>query len=154
MIEEQNVTEPDWDSQLTIRLTPAMLIHALMATASAVHTGHSSCVDDDLVVNNLVSMDDTEGNYVRLAEQEFYEDEDPETVWHDWTLEMRIGKVLITGHWQIPRNAPPVEWAWNAREAEKAFSRACVFIGRRVHRGLVVDEPAPMEQPPPRSSRH
>jgi hypothetical protein len=154
MIKEKDAPEPDWDSQLTLRLTPTMLIHALMPTASAVHTGHSSCVDDTLVVNNLVSMDDTEGNYVRLAEQEFYEDEDPETVWHDWTLEIRIGEVLTTGHWQFPSNAPPMEWAWNAREAEEAFGRACVLIGRRVRRGLAVEDPAPMEQPPPRSSRH
>ena len=70
------------------------------------------------------------------------------------TLEISIGKVLTTGHWQIPSNAPHMEWEWNAREAEKAFGRACLLVGRRVRRGLVVDGPAPMEQPPPRSSRH
>jgi len=154
MIEEQDVSEPDWDTPITLRLTPAQLIHALMTTASAVHTGYASCVDDKLVENNLVSMDDTVGHYVRLVEQEFYEDEDPETVWHDWTLEICIGKVLTTGHWQIPTNAPPMEWEWSAREAENAFDRACLLLGRRVRRGLVVDDPVPTEQPPPRSSRH
>ena len=94
---EQDATEPDWDSPLTLTLTPALLIHSLMKTATAVHTGWSTCIDDQLVVANLVSMDDAAGNYVRLAEQEFFEDEDPETVWHDWTLEIRVGQILTTG---------------------------------------------------------
>jgi hypothetical protein len=154
MNQDQDVSEPDWDSPLSIQLTPALLIHCLMTTASAVHTGYETCVDDKLVLNDLVSMEDTVGNYVRLVEQEFYEDEDPETVWHDWTLEIRVGRVLTTGHWQMPTNAPPMEWEWNAREAEKAFARACVLIGRRVRQGLIVDEPPPVEQPPQRSTRH
>lgn len=154
MMEEQDVSEPDWQSPLTLTLTPALLIHALMATASTVHTGWSSCIDDHLVVSDLVSMDDSAGNYARLAEQEFYEDADPEAVWHDWTLEIRIGAVLTAGHWQIPSSSSPMEWEWNAREAEEAFGRACLLIGRRVRRALAVDEPAPSEQPPPRSSRH
>jgi hypothetical protein len=154
MTDENDLAEPDWDTPLTVHLTPALLIHALMSTASAVHTGYSSCVDDKLVVNSLAAMDDAIGNYVRLVEQEFVEDDEPDTVWHDWALEISIGKVLTTGHWQIPSNAPPMEWQWNAREAEKAFARACLLLGRRVRRGLVVDEPLPMEEPPPRSSRH
>lgn len=151
---QQELDEPDWDESLTLTLTPSLLIHALMATASAVHTGWASCIDDKLVVANLVSIDDSAGNYVRLAEQEFYEDEDPETVWHDWTVEIRIGKVLTTGHWQVPVTAAPMEWEWSGREAGKAFERACVLIGRRVRPGLVIDEPVSAEQPPPRSSRH
>jgi hypothetical protein len=154
MMPEQDATEPDWDSPLSLTLTPALLIHSLMKTASAVHTGWSSCIDDQLVVANLVSMDDAAGNYVRLAEQEFFEDEDPETVWHDWTLEIRVGQILTTGHWQVLVTAPPIDWDWNAREAERAFERACVLIGRRARRGLAVDEPMPSQQPPPRSSRH
>ena len=154
MIEEQDKTEPDWGSPLQLELTPALLIHALMTTASAVHTGWSSCIDEKLVVSGVVSMDDAAGNYVRLAEQEFYEDEDPEVTWHDWTLEIRIGNVLTTAHWQVPVSASPMEWAWHAREAEKAFERACLLVGRRVRKGLVVDEPAPAEPVPPKSSRH
>jgi len=154
MIEEQDAADPDWDSPLHIKLTPRLLIHTLMGTASAVHTGWASCVDDKLLMSNLVSMDDAAGHYVRLAEQEFYEDQDPETVWHDWTVEVRIGNVITTGHWQIPATAQAMEWEWNAREAERAFERACVLIGRRVRRGLAVEEPAAEEQPPPRSSRH
>ena len=117
MLQEQEVTEPDWESPLTLKLTPALLMHSLMATATAVHTGYASCVDDKLVVNDLVSLDGTVGNYVRLVEQDFYEDEDPDTVWHDWTLEISIGKILTTAHWQIPTNAYPMEWEWTAREA-------------------------------------
>ena len=154
MLQEQEVTEPDWDSPLTLKLTPALLMHSLMTTATAVHTGYASCVDDKLVVNDLISMDGSVGNYVRLVEQDFYEEEDPETVWHDWTLEISIGKILTTGHWQISANASPMEWEWTAREAEKAFGRACVLIGRRVRQGLVVDEPVPVEQPYPRMIRH
>lgn len=154
MLQEQEVTEPDWDSPLTLKLTPALLMHSLMTTATAVHTGYASCVDDKLVVNDLISMDGSVGNYVRLVEQDFYEEEDPETVWHDWTLEISIGKILTTGHWQISANASPMEWEWTAREAEKAFGRACILIGRRVRQGLVVDEPVPVEQPYPRMSRH
>jgi len=154
MTEEQDATEPDWDSSLRLELTPALLIHALMATASTVHTGWSSCIDERLVVSSVASMDDTAGNYVRLAEQEFYEDEDPKVVWHDWTLEIRIANVLTIGHWQIPASVSPMEWAWHSGEAEQAFERACLLVGRRVHKGLVVDEPAPSESAPPRFSRH
>jgi hypothetical protein len=154
MIEEQDSADPDWDSPLQIKLTPRLLIHAIMGTASAVHTGWASCIDDKLLMADLVSMDDAAGHYVRLAEQEFYEDEDPETVWHDWTVEIRIGNVITAGHWQILATAPPMEWEWNVREAEKAFSVACVLIGRRVRRGLAVEEPAAAEQTPPRSRRH
>lgn len=154
MIEEQDATEPNWDSPLQIQLTPALLIHALMATASAVHTGWSSCIDEKLVVSGALSIDEVAGNYVRLAEQEFYEDEDPEVVWHDWTLEIRLGNVLTTGHWQVPVTASPMEWEWYAAEAEKAFDRACLLLGRRVRKGLIVEEPTPSEQLPPRSSRH
>jgi hypothetical protein len=154
MTQEQDAAEPDWESPLAIQVTPALLIHSLMTTASSVHTGYASCVDEGLMVNQLVSMDDSQGNYVRLVEQEFYEDDDPDTVWHDWTLEIMIGKILTTGHWQVPVNAPPMEWEWSAREAEQAFGRACVLIGRRVRHGLVVDEPPASVQPPPRASRH
>lgn len=153
MNQDTDASEPDWESPLHLALTPALLFHALMSTASAVHTGWASCIDDKLVVADVLSMDDA-GSYVRLVEQEFYEDEDPETVWHDWTLEIRLGQVLTTGHWQIPNTASPMEWDWNGREAEKAFEKACVLIGRRVRRGLAVEEPAPGEQPPPRTSRH
>lgn len=153
MSQDQAGVEPDWDGPLQLTLTPALIIHALMATATATHTGWESCIDEGLVLSNLVAMDDGSGHYVRLAEQEFIEDADPETVWHDWTLEVRIAGVLTTGHWQVPVGGPPWEWQWHAREAEQAFERACVLIGRRVGRGLVVVEPQPSDGAT-RSTRH
>jgi len=153
MTPEHDTSEPDWDTPLSLTITPALLIHALMGTASAVHTGWSSCVDDTLMLSNLVSMDDAAGTYVRLVEQEFVEEDQPETLWHDWTLEIRIGAILTTGHWQSQSTAHPSEWEWNAREATRAFERACVLIGRRVRPTVVVEEPMPMD-PVPRASRH
>ena len=60
---------------------------------------------------------------------------------------MRIGEVLITGHWQVRNGGALIDWEWHANEAEKAFEFACVLIGRRVRRGLSVEEPAPVEAP-------
>ena len=153
MTTENDAAEPDWDTPLSLTLTPALIIHALMGTASTVHTGWSSCVDDSLVLSDLVSMEDRAGNYIRLAEQEFVEDDQPGTVWHDWTLEVRIGPVLTTGHWQFPATAHPSEWEWNAREAARAFERACLLVGRRVRRTMAVEDPAPTDTVP-RASRH
>lgn len=145
--------EPDWDTPLPLTLTPALIIHAIMGTASAVHTGWSSCVDESLVVSNVVSMEDRTGHYIRLAEQEFVEDDQPDTIWHDWTLEIRIGSILTTGHWQIPVSAHPSEWDWSAREARRAFECACLLVGRRVRQTLTVEEPAASDAAP-RASRH
>jgi hypothetical protein len=153
MSKEEDAVEPDWETPLSLALTPALLIHALMHTASTVHTGWSSCIDDTLVLSDVVSMDDQAGNYARLAEQEFVEDGKPDQVWHDWTLEVRIGTVLTAGHWQFEVSSHPSEWEWNAREARRAFERACVLFGRRARKTLVVEEPAPTD-PVPRTSRH
>lgn len=153
MSQEQASVEPDWEQALPLTMTPALIIHSVMATASAVHTGWESCIDDRLILSNLVAMDDKTGHYVRLVEQEYHEEADPETVWHDWTLEIRIANVLTTGHWQAPVGGPAIESEWQAREAEQAFERACVLLGRRVSRGLVVVEPQPSEGVV-RSTRH
>jgi lysozyme family protein len=132
--------EPDWDTPLSLTLTPALLIHALFATANTVHTGWSSCVDNELVLNDLVSMDDNSGNYCRIVEQEYLEEDGDETVWHDWAVELRLGTVLITGHWQIQTTTSPMDWEWCAKQAEDAFEKACVLLGRRVRRGVGVEE--------------
>lgn len=153
MTAETDVAEPDWETPLTLTLTPALLMHALMQTASAVHTGWSSCIDETLIQSELGAMDDSVGNYIRLVEQEFVEEDQNGALWHDWTLEIRVGPVLTTAHWQFPVAAHPSEWDWNAREAHRAFERACVLIGRRARRGLTVEEPTPAE-PIPRTSRH
>ena len=145
--------DPDWDMPLTFKLTPELVVHALMQNAAAVHTGWESCIDDDLVLSQLVAMDDAGNNAVRLVEQEFADEEEADVVWHDWALEVRIGKVITTGHFSLRVNSPPLDWEWHANEAENAFDRACVLIGRRVRRGLVIEEPMPRELPP-RASRH
>lgn len=145
--------EPDWDGPLQLTLTPALLIHSLMTTATAVHTGWASCIDETLVLTNQLALDDAAGHYVRLVEQEYFEEADQDNLWHDWTLEIRLGGVLITGHWQTSVGGPPWEWEWQAREAEQAFERACVLVGRRVSRGLVVVEPQSANGPA-RSTRH
>ncbi|WP_295449515.1 hypothetical protein [uncultured Thiodictyon sp.] len=153
MTNEADGGEPDWETPLSLTTTPALLIHALMGSASAVHTGWSSCVDESLALSNVVAMDDSAGNYVRLVEQEFVEDGKPDQVWHDWTLEVRIGAILTTGHWQLEASAHPSDWDWNAREARRAFERGCVLIGRRVRETIAVEEPERAE-PIPRASRH
>ncbi len=153
MTNDEDAGEPDWETPLSLSTTPALLIHALMGSASAVHTGWASCVDETLALSNVLAMDDSAGNYVRLVEQEFVEDGKPDQVWHDWTLEVRIGSVLTTGHWQLEASAHPSDWDWNAREARRAFERACVLIGRRVRETLAVEEPERAD-PIPRASRH
>ncbi|AUB84011.1 hypothetical protein [Candidatus Thiodictyon syntrophicum] len=153
MTNDEDAGEPDWETPLSLSTTPALLIHALMGSASAVHTGWASCVDETLALSNVLAMDDSAGNYVRLVEQEFVEDGKPDQVWHDWTLEVRIGSVLTTGHWQLEAGAHPSDWDWNAREARRAFERACVLIGRRVRETLAVEEPERAD-PIPRASRH
>lgn len=154
MIANDTSTEPDWDTPLHFTLTPALVIHALFGTASSVHTGWSSCIEDSLVLSDLMAMDERTGNYCRLVEQEYMEDEKEETVWHDWAVELRLSKLLITGHWQAQVNTSPMEWEWCAREAEKAFSHACALFGKRVRRGLSVEDPTPAGGEPPKQQRH
>lgn len=147
--------DPDWELPLALTLTPAMLIHSLFPMAQQVHTGSESCVDPKLALNELMAVDQRTGNHARLVEQEYVEDgDDDESIWHDWTVEVRIGDVWVTGHWQQPVHGSPVEWEWCAREAERAFRRAAVLFGKQVRPGLVVvDDPA--GQPPmPNQRRH
>lgn len=145
--------DPDWDSPLRLELTPELIVHAVMDNASAVHTGWQSCVDEAAVLQQMQVIDDRGQNAIRLVEQEFADDDDSEGAWHDWAVEVRIGKIIVTGHWQLRANAPPLDWEWHAHAAESAFERACVLLGRRVRRGLVVEEPMPRDLPP-RASRH
>jgi hypothetical protein len=141
MTELDTATEPDWDAPLELVLTPAGLFHALFHSASTVHTGWSSCVDPALILADLSTMDDASGNYCRMVEQEYVEDDNEEKVWHDWLVEIRLGEVLISGHWQLQASAPPLDWDWASREAETAFEKACILFGKRARRTLVVDEP-------------
>ena len=142
---------PDWDQPVTLSIVPFDLINALFVTANSVHTGWSSCVEKALVVNDTAAMDERTGNYVRLAEQELTDEEDSDVTWHDWTVEILLGDVMVTGHWQIQLTAAPLDWEWCAREAESAFEKAALLVGKRVRRTLTVDRGPEPAQP---ATRH
>jgi lysozyme family protein len=144
-------SDPEWDQPLTLALTPADLIHTLFTTATNVHTGWSSCVEKPLVMSDIHAMNERTGNYARLAEQEFEDTDNTEVVWHDWTVEIRLGNTLVTGHWQLQVTAAPLDWEWCTREAEAAFEKASVLMGKRIRRSLVVEEHG---SPPPPDPRH
>lgn len=146
--------DPDWDSPLNLTLTPSMLIHSLFFMAQQVHTGEESCVTPDFVVNELLALDERTGNHARLVEQEYVEEGTDDTVVHDWAVEIRIDKVWITAHWQQPVTVSPLEWEWCARQAEQAFSRACVLFGKQVRSGLVVLDEQAVAPPEPELRRH
>jgi hypothetical protein len=142
---------PDWDQPVTLSIVPSDLINALFVTANSVHTGWSSCVEKALVVNDTAAMDERTGNYVRLAEQELTDEENSDVTWHDWTVEILLGDVMVTGHWQIQLTAAPLDWEWCAREAESAFEKAALLVGKRVRRTLTVDTGPEPAQP---ATRH
>lgn len=146
--------DPDWEKTLTITLTPNMLIHSLFAMAQQVHTGTESCVNPQLVVNELLAIDERTGNHARLVEQEYVDEEGDDSVWHDWTVELRIGDFWVTAHWQQPVTASPLEWEWCAQQAEQAFRQASVLFGKQVRPGLVVVDEAPLAPPTAPLQRH
>lgn len=131
--------EPDWDTAIDLQLAPAAIIHALFWSAESVHTGWESCVQHDLVVFELSAIDDHGDNHCRLLEQEYVEDASQDVTWHDWAVELRLGRVYISAHWRARVDDSPGEWDWCATEAEKAFTAAAVLVGKRVRRGLAVE---------------
>jgi hypothetical protein len=152
-MQNDTTAEPDWDTQISLSTTPALLIHALFGTANSIHTGWSSCIDDSLAQMELVATNDSNGDYCRLVEQEYIEDENDEIVWRDWAVELRLGDVFIIGHWQIQATTSPMDWDWCAREAEKAFDKGCLLFGKRVRRSIVVEELERLAEPS-QSKRH
>lgn len=150
--EEDYEEGPGWETPLVLNLTPDALMNTLFVTAESVHTGWRSCVEQRLVVADNTVMDEHSGNHCRLAEQEYADDEQPEAYWHDWTLELRVGEVYVIAHWRARAPGSPADWAWCANEAESAFLQACTLIGRRVRRGILVDEPS--NQPRASRTRH
>ena len=132
-------TLPEWNAPLTLRITPAQLAHAIFFSARSVHTGWQSCIDPQFVVFELGTTDASEGHHARFVEQEYVSDEDEES-WHDWGVEIRIGNLYVTAHWQASAEVGPADWDWCLREAEQAFERVCVLLGKRVRKGLVVEE--------------
>jgi hypothetical protein len=150
MSQTTTTVEPDWDTPLVLALTPASISHALFASADAVHTGWDSCIDRTLVVEDITAVEERSGNHCRLVKQEYLEDDAPDVTWHDWTVEIKLGDTYIVGHWRLQDTLGPAAWEWYALEAENAFSHACVLIGKRARRGLVIEE-APDAVPPPRT---
>lgn len=148
MTEADTAMEPDWDSPLEIPLTPAAIVHTLFSQAETVHTGWDSCVDHALTVAETTAVDERTGNHCRLVEQEYSEDDEPEVTWHDWTVELKVGEVYVTAHWRAQDSAPPADWDWCASQAESAFASGCVLVGKRVRRGLVIEESPRSERAP------
>ena len=146
------VAEPDYDTPLSVTLTPAAIMDAVFATADQVHTGWESCVDPALVVADMTVADEAAGNYCRLVEQSYTEDDAPDVTWHDWAVELRLGETFVTAHWRAQAGESPSDWDGCAAEAENAFARACVLLGKRVRRGLIVDEP--LRAPRPARTHH
>jgi hypothetical protein len=144
--------EPDWDTPLSLTITPGGIMHALYTSADSVHTGWSTCIEASLVVSETTALDEQGDNHCRLVEQEYVEDESPDVTWHDWAVELKIGDVYLVAHWRTQVSASPAEWEWCAEEAEKAFVASCVLMGKRVRRGLVIEEPP--DNPRPARTRH
>ena len=134
--------EPDWDTPVSFTLTPEAIFHNFFASADSVHTGWASCVERNLIVTELTAVDEGSDNHCRMVEQEYAEETEPEVTWHDWAVELKIGEIYVIGHWRTTTNAAPADWDWCSSEAENAFANACLLIGRRVRRGLVIEEAA------------
>ena len=131
--------EPDWEIPLTVTVTAASVIDTVFATAFSVHTGMESCINAELAVVDIVAPDDNGGNFTRYVEQEYAEDSDPEAMWHDWTVELKIDSTFVVGHWWTRSSGSPADWEWCAKEAGLAFRQASLFVGKRVRKGLVVE---------------
>ena len=136
---EDSSFEPDWEIPLTVTVTAASVIDTVFATAFSVHTGTESCINTELSVAEIVAPDDNGGNFSRYVEQEYAEDSDPEAMWHDWTVELKIDATFVVGHWWTRASGSPADWEWCAKEAEQAFRQAALFVGKRVRKGLVVE---------------
>ncbi len=138
MSESDRDVEPDWSTPLRFTLTPEELMHTVFASADSVHTGWESCVESKLVVAETTALHDQSEGYCRFVEQEYVTEEEPEVTWHDWTVELKVEDTYVTAHWRSDERASPAEWDWCAAEAENAFTAACVLVGKRVRRGIVV----------------
>jgi hypothetical protein len=131
--------EPDWETTLTVTLTPAAIAHALFGSAPQAHTGWETCVDPELVVAELSAVDERNGNHCRLVQQE-YEEDGNDATFHDWAVELKLGDIIIVGHWRTAVGGSGAEWDWCVNEAERAFAHGCLLIGKRVLRGMVIDD--------------
>ncbi len=74
---------------------------------------------------DTIAHEDNGDNYCRYVEQEYVEDEATEdTIWHDWTVELKLGETFVVAHWRAQVGGSPSEWDWCERESEKAFAVA------------------------------
>lgn len=133
--------DPSWEDPLPLQLSAASLFSALMHSADSVHTGWQSCIEDSLAQISSTLVDEATGNHCRLAELEYPDEDNANDSWHDWTVELKLGEVYLSGHWRERVGGSPADWAWCGAQAEEAFTRACVLIGKRVRRGFVSDSP-------------
>lgn len=147
---EDSVFEPDWSTPLTVTLTAGAIIETVFTTASTVHTGTGSCIDGELVLLEISALGEGGENYCRFVEQEYVEDSEPDSTWHDWTVELKIGATFVVGHWRARTAGSPADWEWCAKEAERAFRHAALLMGRRVGKGLVVEDTPWSQDPAPR----
>lgn len=139
MSQPEDDVDPDWDTQIAMTTTPSSIIHALFWSADAVHTGWESCIEHDLVIWDMTAVDDGNDNHCRLVEQEYADEDERDLTWHDWTVELKLANVYISAHWRAQGGGNLSGWDWCAKEAEEAYTRACVLVGKRVRRGLVVE---------------
>ena len=137
---EADDMEPDWDTALAVTLTPAAIAHVLFGSAPQVHTGWDTCIDPQLAVAELLAVDDLSGNHCRLVQQEYEEEDSGETVWHDWAVELKLKEIYVSAHWRAEVGGSGADWEWCVTEAERAFTQACLLVGKRVLRGMVVEE--------------
>ncbi|MCH9671460.1 MAG: hypothetical protein K0U93_08430 [Gammaproteobacteria bacterium] len=140
--------EPEWEVPLTLTLTAGAIIDSVFATAESVHTGAQSCIDPELVVVDITAPDENSDNYCRYVEQRYVEDSLPDVTWQDWTIELRLDATFIVGHWRAQVSSGPADWDWCAAQAESAFGAAAVLVGKRVRRGIVVEQSSYGPKPP------
>jgi len=148
MKQSNQTVEPDWDTPISFALTPSLIFHTLFASADTVHTGWESCIDSTLSEEDMTVIDEQTGNHCRLVKQRYAEDQDPEVTWMDWTVELKTGEIYLSGHWRAQEEEGASTQDWCAMQAEDAFSGACLLVGKRVRRGLIVEEPSRAPQPP------
>lgn len=150
---DPTITEdPSWDEPLTLSLTPAAILNTVFSSADNVHTAWQSCVEDHLIVAQTTAVAQMNANHCRLAEQEYADEEVPEETWHDWTVELQINDVYLMAHWRARVGVAQADWEWCTNEAEKAFTLGAALLGRRVRRGIMVEEAA--EAPRMPRTRH
>ena len=127
-----------------------IFVTTLVVSASPLDDGRRS-IGALIVVEDVTVNDDRAGNHCRLVKQNYVEQEEPEEMWTDWTVEVRVGEVFVWGHWRTRESSVPADLDWCAAEAEKAFAGSCVLVGKRVRRGFIVEDPARSTERPSRT---